>query len=107
MTCEECGEESRSVYPRPDLGFRSLCAKHNMLGVRKLSPTGLTNNDECIVRELHQFYLDCGIEPADAFEKLAYVLARAPAMFTRLIGVLDELRSQLPPDEAVAGGRGL
>ena len=70
-----------------------------MYRMREMSPTGLViqqagtdGDDERTARDLFQYYLDCGIEPDDALEKLAFVLAMDPPMFTRLVPVLDELR---------------
>lgn len=59
-----------------------------------MTPTGLTRNDERIAGDLYRYYLSCNIQPEDALEKLAFVLAMEPLMFTRLVPFLDELRER-------------
>lgn len=95
--CEECGQERIGVLQRGN--GKGLCSDCNMRRVREMSPTGLVmqrpgtdDDDERTARDLFQYYLDCGIGPGDALEKLAFVLAMDPPMFTRLVPVLDELR---------------
>lgn len=50
--------------------------------------------EEQITLGLYQFYIECGHEREKALERLISVLALEPAMFTRMVPVLDELRER-------------
>lgn len=52
------------------------------------------SSEEKTTRELHQYFLGCGLSPCDALEKLAFILAMEPSMFTRMVPILDELREE-------------
>lgn len=90
--CEgkECGRRRISVMRRPN--GKLLCADCNQDRVRAMTPTGLVHNEQRITYGLYRFFIRCGLTRDDALEKLAFSLAGDPAMFTRMIGVMDELR---------------
>ena len=88
--CEECERERISVMRRPN--GKLLCVDCNQDRVRAMTPTGLTRNEKRITYGLFKYFRQCGLSPSDALEKLAFALAREPAMFTRMVSVLDELR---------------
>lgn len=88
--CEECKRERISVMQRPN--GKLLCADCNQDRVRAMTPTGLVRNEQRITYGLYRFFLQCGLGRDDALEKLAFSLARDPAMFTRMISTLDRLR---------------
>ena len=88
--CEECRRIRIGVFRRPS--GKLLCSDCNLRRIREMSPTGLIHNDERIARDLLQYYLACGMTQKDAFKRLEFILAMDPAMFTRLVPVIDELR---------------
>ena len=71
---------------------RRLCVDCNQDRVREMSPTGLTRNEERITYGLYKYFRECGLGRGDALEKLAFVLALEPQMFTRMVNVLEGLR---------------
>lgn len=90
--CEGCEQKKVGVLLRPD--GRMLCGHCNVLRLRAMSPTGLTRREEVITRDLFRYFRNCGLNSSDALEKLAFALAGEPAMFTRMVPVLDELREE-------------
>jgi|GEM_PF-4648448 len=52
-------------------------------------------SEEQVTRELYRCYIESGIEHQDALERLVSVLACEPAMFTRMVPVIDELRNEV------------
>ena len=90
--CEECKQKKIGVLRRPD--GRMLCGHCNVLRLRAMSPTGLTRREEMITRGLFRYFRKCNLSRDDALEKLAFALAGEPAMFTRMVPVLDELREE-------------
>ena len=92
LRCEGkgCGRERISVMRR--LNGQYLCADCNQDRVRAMTPTRLVHNEQRITYGLYRFFIDCGLSRGDALEKLAFSLAGDPAMFTRMISTLDELR---------------
>lgn len=90
--CEECKQKKIGVFRRPN--GRMLCGRCNVLRLRAMSPTGLTRKEEMVTRDLFQYFRNCGLDSDDALEKLAFALASEPAMFTRMVSILDELREE-------------
>lgn len=39
--CEKCQDYKKTARRRPDLGGRTLCNECHLVGLRRLSPTGL------------------------------------------------------------------
>ena len=91
--CERkgCNLEGPGVLLRANREM--LCGSCNLDRLRAMSPTGLTRREEMIAADLFKYYRECGINHEDALEKLSFVLAMAPATFTRLAKWLDELRN--------------
>lgn len=63
--------------------------------------------EEEITRGLYAFYRAMGHSPGEALQRLAGVLAWHPAMFTRMVLLLDELREEQNNDlRDSEGGKG-
>ena len=54
----------------------------------------IPSEEERYTRNLYGWYLECGIPPEDALERLALMLVRSPGTFTRMVPVLDSLREK-------------
>ena len=91
MRCEGCGLDKLGVLQRAN--GQALCGSCNLDRLREMSPTGLTRKEEMVAIDLYKYYRKCNIGHEDAIEKLAFILAMAPDVFTRLVGLLERLRN--------------
>lgn len=55
----------------------------------------MNKDEEIITRDLFRYFLQCGLNPDDALEKLAFILAMEPAMFTRMVPILDDCKDMI------------
>lgn len=91
--CEECGQRKVSTMLRPN--GKRLCSSCNQDRVRKMTPTGLVDNEKRRARGLYDYYVnECDMAPGDARERLAIICAREPATFNRLVPLFDELKGE-------------